>query len=139
MQTRRATQYLDLQLTDEEFTGVLEFIKRTCKEGKMHVNYCCECFLGNYEEEVRNHPFSCNAGLSVGSVLVNGYISACSSICSDFHQGNIYKDNFMGVWEPAFKISVTANGCIKASVLIVISSATAKTIACICKMTKENY
>ena len=103
LQTRRATQYLDLQLTDEEFTGVLEFIKRTCKEGKMHVNYCCEVFLGNYEGEVWNHFFSCNAGLSVGSFLVNGSISACPSICSDFHQGNIYKDNFMDVWEHRFQ------------------------------------
>lgn len=99
----RAAQHKDFQLGDEEFTGVMEFIKRIRKEGKMHVDYCCEGFLGNYEGEVRDHFFSCNAGLSVGSVLIDGSISACPSIRSDFHQGNIYQDDFMDVWEHRFQ------------------------------------
>lgn len=99
----RAAQHQDFQLSDEEFTGVMEFIKRIRKEGKMRVDYCCEGFLGNYEGEVRDHFFSCNAGLSVGSVLIDGSISACPSIRSDFHQGNIYQDDFMDVWEHRFQ------------------------------------
>lgn len=99
----RAAQHKDFQLGDEEFTGVMEFIKRIRKEGKMRVDYCCEGFLGNYEGEVRDHFFSCNAGLSVGSVLIDGSISACPSIRSDFHQGNIYQDDFMDVWEHRFQ------------------------------------
>ncbi len=90
-------------MADEEFTDVLDFIKRTRKEGEMNVSYCCEGFLGHYEGEVRNHFFSCNAGLSVGSVLVDGSISVCLSIRSDLHQGNIYKDNFMDVGEHRFQ------------------------------------
>ena len=43
--------------------------------------------------------FSCQAGITVGSVLNDGSISACPSIRADFHQGNIYKDEFMDVWE----------------------------------------
>ncbi|WP_300702355.1 TIGR04133 family radical SAM/SPASM protein [Bacteroides sp.] len=99
----RAVQYPEFQLTDEEFTGVLDFIKRIRKEGKMRANYCCEGFLGNYEGEVRDNFFSCNAGLSVGSILADGSISACPSIRSDFHQGNIYQDDFMDVWEHRFQ------------------------------------
>lgn len=99
----RAAQHKDFQLGDEEFTGVMEFIKRIRKEGKMRADYCCEGFLGNYEGEVRDHFFSCNAGLSVGSVLIDGSISACLSIRSDFHQGNIYQDDFMDVWEHRFQ------------------------------------
>lgn len=125
-------------MADEEFTDVLDFIKRTRKEGEMNVSYCCEGFLGHYEGEVRNHFFSCNAGLSVGSVLVDGSISVCLSIRSDLHQGNIYKDNFMDVGEHRFQNSVIANGCIKVFVLIVISSAIVKVMVCICGMTKEN-
>lgn len=99
----RAAQHPDLQLTDEEFEGVLEFIKRTRKAGKMHASYGCEGFLGNYEGEVRDSLFSCNAGISVGSILIDGFISACPSIRSNFHQGNIYQDDFMEVWENRFQ------------------------------------
>ena len=92
------------ELTNEEFTGVLEFIKQVRKEGRVHLSYGCEGFLGNYESEVRDHFYSCNAGISVASVLADGSISACPSIRSNFHQGNIYKDNFMEVWEKRFQM-----------------------------------
>lgn len=99
----RAAENPDFQLTDEEFTGVMEFIKRLRNEKKMHVNYGCEGFLGNFEGEVRDNFFSCNAGISVGSILADGSISSCPSIRSNFHQGNIYQDDFMDVWEHRFQ------------------------------------
>lgn len=99
----RAALHTELQLTNEEFTGVMEFIKRTRKEGKMNLSYGCEGFLGKYEGEVRDHLFACHAGITVGSILVDGSISACPSIRSDFHQGNIYRDDFMQVWEESFQ------------------------------------
>ena len=68
----------------------------------MHLGYGCEGFLGNYEGDVRDNFYSCNAGISVGSVLIDGSISACPSIRSNFHQGNIYRDDFMEVWENRF-------------------------------------
>lgn len=100
----RAASHPEFQLTNEEFTGVLEFIKQVRKEGRVHLSYGCEGFLGNYESEVRDHFYSCNAGISVASVLADGSISACPSIRSNFHQGNIYKDNFMEVWEKRFQV-----------------------------------
>lgn len=100
----RAASHPEFQLTNEEFTGVLEFIKQVRKEGRVHLSYGCEGFLGNYESEVRDHFYSCNAGISVASVLADGSISACPSIRSNFHQGNIYKDNFMEVWEKRFQM-----------------------------------
>ena len=45
----------------------------------------------------------CQAGVSVGSVLVDGAISACPSIRADYHQGNIYKDDFMEVWNNKYQ------------------------------------
>lgn len=99
----RAAEHPEFQLTDEEFTGVMEFIKHARKEKKMHVNYGCEGFLGSYEGDVRDYFFSCNAGVSVGSILADGSISACPSIRSNFSQGNIYKDDFMDVWENRFQ------------------------------------
>lgn len=99
----RAALHPEFQLTDEEFTGMMEFIKHTRKAGKMRVSYGCEGFLGGYEGEVRDNFFSCNAGLSVASILADGSISACPSIRSNFSQGNIYQDDFMEVWEHCFQ------------------------------------
>ena len=45
----------------------------------------------------------CRAGISVGSVLIDGAISACPSIRADYHQGNIYENDFMEVWNHRFK------------------------------------
>lgn len=92
-----------MRLSSEEFRGLFEFIKATRKEGRIRVNYGCEGFLGNYEGDVRDHFFHCHAGVTVGSVLVDGSISACSSIRADYHQGNIYEDDFMDVWESRFQ------------------------------------
>ena len=82
---------------------MMEFIKRTRKEGRIKTAYGCEGFLGNYEGDVRDHFFHCQAGVSVGSVLVDGAISACPSIRADYHQGNIYKDDFMEVWNNKYQ------------------------------------
>lgn len=82
---------------------MLDFIRDTRKEGIIRASYGCEGFLGNYEGEVRNTPFFCSAGISVGSVLIDGSISACSSIRSNYHQGNIYQDDFWEIWQTKFQ------------------------------------
>ena len=92
-----------MRLSNEEFRGVFDFIKRVRKEGKIRADYGCEGFLGNYEGDVRNRLFSCQAGVTVGSVLCDGSISACTSLRADFHQGNVYKDDFMEVWEQRYQ------------------------------------
>lgn len=50
----RAAKEPELQLSNEEFRGVMEFIRKSRKEGRIHVSYGCEGFLGNYEAEVRD-------------------------------------------------------------------------------------
>ena len=99
----RAAGDPELQLSNEQFRGVLDFIKATRKEGRIHASYGCEGFLGNYEGEVRDHFYHCEAGITAASVLVDGSISACASIRADYHQGNIYQDDFMEVWERGFR------------------------------------
>ena len=99
----RAAQDPELQLNKEEFRRLMEYIKRTRKEGRIRVDYGCEGFLGRYEGEVRNSFYGCRAGISVGSVLADGSISACASIRADYHQGNIYRDNFWEVWQHRFE------------------------------------
>ena len=99
----RAAQDPELQLSPEEFRGLMEFIKATRKEGRIMAEYGCEGFLGNYEGEVRSHFYQCSAGITVGSVLADGSISACPSIRADYRQGNIYTDDFMDVWKNRFQ------------------------------------
>ena len=81
----------------------MEFIRQTRQEGKIMASYGCEGFLGSYEAEVRDGFYTCNAGISVASVLADGSISACPSIRSNYSQGSIYKDDFMEVWENRFQ------------------------------------
>lgn len=92
-----------MHLTSEEYRGILDFIKQTRKEGRIIASYGCEGFMGNYEGDIRGHFFGCQAGVTVGSVLVNGSISACASIRSNFHQGDIYQNDFMDVWLNKFQ------------------------------------
>lgn len=98
----RAAHYPEFELTSEEFDSLMQFIVSTRKEGRIHASFCCEGFLAGYEGEVRDHFFDCQAGVTVGSVLLDGGIGACPSIRSDYRQGNIYTDDFWDVWQNRF-------------------------------------
>ncbi len=98
----RAKDNPELLLTDQQFTQMLDFIQAERQAGR-HVSYSCEGFLGDYEGEVRDHLYHCAAGISVASILIDGSISACTSIRGKYYQGNIYKDDFWQVWENGFK------------------------------------
>lgn len=100
----RAADDPELQLSNRHFRELMDFIRQTKREGRIRADFGCEGFLGNYEFDVRDDSFFCKAGVTVGSVLSDGSISACSSIRSDYHQGNIYKDDFMDVWENRFQV-----------------------------------
>lgn len=54
----RAAEEPEFCLTGEELKQVLDFIRTTRKEGIIRSSYGCEGFLGNYEGEVRNTPYS---------------------------------------------------------------------------------
>lgn len=98
----RAKDNPELLLSGEQLKQVLEFI-RTNRQAGRHVSYSCEGFLGSYEGEVRDHLFHCAAGVSVASILIDGSISACTSIRGKYYQGNIYKDDFWDVWQNRFQ------------------------------------
>ena len=93
----------EMQISNGQFRALMEFIKGTRREGRIKASYGCEGFLGHYEGDVRDHFYLCNAGVTVGGVLCDGSISACTSIRSDYHQGNIYADDFMEVWNTRFQ------------------------------------
>ena len=98
----RAASNPELLLTDEQFRRLLDFIVAEREAGR-HVSYSCEGYLGTYEWRVRDHLYQCSAGISTASILIDGSISACTSIRGKYYQGNIYKDSFWQVWENEFK------------------------------------
>ena len=98
----RAADNPELLLTPEQHRQVLDYIRAKRKEG-LHISYSCEGFIPDYEGEVRDHMFHCAAGVSVASILIDGSISACTSVRGKYYQGNIYHDDFWDVWENGFK------------------------------------
>ena len=100
----RAADNQYLQLDSPQFKQVFDFIADARKEGSIKIDYGCEGFLGNYENEVRDGFFFCRAGVTIGSILVDGSISACPNLRSHFVQGNIYRDDFMDVWNNRYQV-----------------------------------
>lgn len=99
----RAANDPNLQLSNEQFRQLMDFIVATRKEGKINASFSCEAYVGPYERKVRDWYYFCRAGITIGSVLVDGSISACPNINRKFAQGNIYNDDFLDVWEHRFQ------------------------------------
>ena len=99
----RAAGDHELMLSRAQVEEMLQFIAATRKEGRIDLKFSCEAYTGKYEEEVRDSYFFCRAGINIGSVLLNGDISACPNIDRSFRQGNIYEDNLLDVWDNRFQ------------------------------------
>ena len=99
----RAAKDPNLQLSDQQFRQLMDFIVATRREGMIDAKFSCEAYVGPYERKVRDWYYFCRAGITIGSILVDGSISACPNIDRRFAQGNIYHDNFLDVWENRFQ------------------------------------
>ena len=100
----RAMENAELQLNRQQVEEMFQFVTDTRREGTVDLKFSCEAYTGKYEESVRDSYFFCRAGINIGSVLINGDISACPNINRSFVQGNIYNDNLMDVWDNRFDI-----------------------------------
>lgn len=100
----RAIQNNSLFLNNIEFRNMLNFIKEVRNEKKMKVQFSCEGYVGKLETQVKDTYFFCRAGINIGSILIDGSISACPNIDRQFSQGNIYKDNFYKIWQNKYQI-----------------------------------
>lgn len=95
----RAKNNTDLILNDLQFKELLDFISFKRKEKSIDIKFSCEGYVGKYELKVRDSFFFCRAGINIGSILIDGSISACPNIDRSLSQGNIYKDNFSEIWD----------------------------------------
>jgi len=99
----RAVNNQDLFLTDMQFKEMLDFICLKREHKSIDIKFSCEGFVGSYELKVRDSYFFCRAGINIGSVLIDGSISACPNIDRSFVQGNIYRNNFHEIWQSKFQ------------------------------------
>ena len=117
----RALEHPDLLLTPEDQRRLFAFIKSK-RTADYPVTYGCSHYLGlEWEREVRDWYFLCNAGVYVAGILSNGDISACLDIerRTETIQGNIFRDDFLDVWENGFSFfrrplserSAVCHGC----------------------------
>ncbi len=100
----RAKNNPELLLTDFQFKELLDFISLKRKLKSIDLKFGCEGYVGPYELKVRDSFFFCRAGINIGSILIDGSISACPNIDRAYSQGNINKDNFYEVWENRFQL-----------------------------------
>lgn len=100
----RAKDHPELQLNKEEFTKLMEFITGERQNRQLDLKFSCEGYVGPYELKVRETPFFCRAGINIGSILIDGAISACPNIDRSFAQGNIYRDDFHTLWQTRFEV-----------------------------------
>lgn len=94
-------------LEPKDLKALYDFIKekRYAENAEMEVTYGCSHFLTmDYENELRDYYFQCGAGIFVASVMANGDIGSCLDIerRPELIQGNVYKDDFIDVWENKF-------------------------------------
>jgi radical SAM enzyme (rSAM/lipoprotein system) len=99
----RAKDNPELFLSDLQFRELMDFIASHRNQKTMDVKFSCEGYVGKYESKVRENYFFCRAGINIGSVLIDGSISACPNIDRSFSQGNIYRDNFYEIWQTKYQ------------------------------------
>ena len=106
----RALKLDGYTLDTEDYKRMFDFIKEK-RNSDFPVLYGCSHFLGlDYEREVRNWYFLCNAGIYTASIMSNGDIGACLDIerRPETIQGNILSDDFTNVWYNRFDIFRTS-------------------------------
>ena len=102
----RALERPDLMLTSDDYVRLFEFIREKRRAG-YPLEYGCTHYLGlEYEAEVREWYWLCNAGVYTASIMANGDIGACLDIerRPEVIQGNIRTDRLRDVWDNRFEL-----------------------------------
>lgn len=102
----RALLRPDLMLTRDDQVRLFDFIRAKRRLG-YPVEYGCSHYLGlEYEAEVREWYWLCNAGVYTASIMANGDIGACLDIerRPETIQGNIRTERLKDVWEKRFEL-----------------------------------
>lgn len=102
----RALNWPDRMLTVEDYRTLFSYIRDKRLAG-YPVEYGCSHYLGlEYEHEVRDWYWLCNAGIYTASIMANGDVGACLDIerRPETIQGNIRQTRFRDIWENRFEL-----------------------------------
>lgn len=94
-----------LLLDADDLQRYFSFMDRHRFNAKPVIVTSCSHFLGERDTLYRTHPFSCEAGRSVTSILADGSIFVCPNVPRNdgLIQGNILDDDLAEVWESGFE------------------------------------
>lgn len=94
-----------LLLREEDYETVFAFLDRHAFHEKPVLTTSCSHYLGGRDSRYRPHPFHCEAGKCVGSILADGSIFVCPNVPrrGELVQGNILRNRFAEVWETGFR------------------------------------
>ena len=103
----RARDNAALALSDHELRHLAAWTRAArarLARDDIRLNFSCEGYLpATVDRALRDEPYFCRAGISIGSVLCDGAISACPNITRALVQGNIRQDDFATVWNNRFQ------------------------------------
>lgn len=103
----RARDDAELLLSPPELRRLLDWIARRraeVRDGELRPQLSCEGYLpAALDRAVRDEPYFCRAGISIGSVLCDGSISACPNVSRRLVQGNVRRDDLKTIWEERFQ------------------------------------
>jgi len=98
----RAINFPELNLEKNEIKFLFDYILKSRTDKRINTSFSCEAYTGEYDHLIRDGLFFCRAGVNIGSVLVDGSVSACPNNNPGFIQGNIYHDSFLNIWNNEF-------------------------------------
>jgi len=101
----RALEHPELMLDYEDIRTLLEFVRDKRLQGWPLKYGCCHYLGGDFEGEVRDTYFICNAGIYTASIMANGDLGSCLDIARrpETIQGNVYTDDFVDTWLNRFE------------------------------------
>ena len=100
----RATDIPELHLNPDQYHEFLDTIGELRVTAPLEVSLSESGYLGvHHELTVRNQPFFCRAGVSIGGIMADGGILACPNIDRSLVQGNVYRESFVDVWGERFQ------------------------------------
>ena len=101
----RCEQQRQLLLGREDLDALFDFFRNHAFHKKPILTTSCSHYLGNMDSLYRGHPFRCEAGKSVASILADGSVFVCPNVPrrQELIQGNIRQDDLVQLWENGFR------------------------------------
>jgi len=97
----------ELLLSYEQSHELLSWIashRQLYKQRGLSLSFSCEGYVPfEIDRTIRDEPYFCRAGISIGSILADGTVTGCNNNGVEFSQGNILTADFEEIWKNRFE------------------------------------